>query len=48
MATLALVIGGLAGHVLLCAVVAFFVLGGIVILGLGILELRDAWKRRVP
>ena len=47
MAFLALVVGGFTGHVLLFAVVVFFVAGGTVELLQRILELCNAWKRRV-
>jgi hypothetical protein len=48
MTGLALLVGGFAGHVLLVALVVFFVVGGTVELLHRMLELRNAWRRRVP
>jgi hypothetical protein len=42
-----LVVGGFVGQVLVFALVVFFVVGGTVELLHRILELRNAWKRRV-
>jgi hypothetical protein len=47
MAALALVLGGFTGHLLLFAVVVFFIAGGLIGLALQALNLHNAWKRRV-
>jgi hypothetical protein len=47
MAAFALLVGGFVGQVLVFALVVFFVVGGTVELLHRILELRNAWKRRV-
>jgi hypothetical protein len=47
MAALALFVGGFTGQVLVVALVGFFVVGGMIELLHRILELRNAWKRRV-
>jgi hypothetical protein len=47
MAAFALFVGGFTGQVLVVALVVFFVVGGTIELLHRILELRNAWKRRV-
>jgi hypothetical protein len=46
MAVFALVLGGFLGHVLVVAIVVFFVVGGTLELLNQMLDLRNAWKRR--
>jgi hypothetical protein len=47
MAALALVVGGLTGHLLLFVVITFFIVGGLITLASEGLNLRNAWKRRI-